>query len=210
MRSVNLLVDAIEQEFAEAEDRVERCAQLMADVGQELRLVPAGVLKALVELLKALARRVDVLRERAEFVAVGHRDLLRKVSGCNAIEPLVDLLHRRDNRPGYGVAERQRQDEARRARTRRPNPRRFVCRSGCIDPVHHVRLGPLTSGSSGVEPVGERRELGVLDLLRFAVRPSRVSSSTRVAMAMKREYSSRRRPSSATSSFATNAMRSRS
>ena len=47
----NLAVDAVEHEFAEAEDRIERRPQLMAHVGQELRLVPAGVLEALVELL---------------------------------------------------------------------------------------------------------------------------------------------------------------
>ena len=165
----NLAVDAVEQEFAETEDRVERRAQLVAHVGQELRLVPAGVLKAPVELLEALARRVDVLRERAEFVAVTHRDLLRKVSGCNTIEALVDLLHRHDDRPGYGVAQRQRQDEAREGERDDIDARRFVCGSACVDPVHHVRLGPIDElVRQSFEPVGERRQLGGLDLPRLA------------------------------------------
>ena len=141
----------------------------MAHVGQELRLVPAGVLKALVKLLQALARRVDVLRERAEFVAVAHNDLLRKVTGCNTIEPLVDLLHRRDDRPGYGVAQRQRQDEAGECERDDIDARRLVCGSACVDPVHHVRLGPVDElVRQSFKPVGERRQLGGLDLPRLA------------------------------------------
>jgi hypothetical protein len=38
-----------------------------------------------------------VLRERTEFVAVRHHDLLRKISGRHAIETLVDFLQRRNN-----------------------------------------------------------------------------------------------------------------
>ena len=53
----NFAIDAVEDEFAEAEDRIERRAQLVAHVRQELRLVPAGVLEALVELLQTLARQ---------------------------------------------------------------------------------------------------------------------------------------------------------
>jgi hypothetical protein len=46
----NLAVDAIKHQFAEAEDRIKRRPQLMAHVGQELRLVPTSVLETLVKL----------------------------------------------------------------------------------------------------------------------------------------------------------------
>ena len=184
----NFAVDAIEQEFAEAEDRIERRAQLMAHVRQELRLVPAGVLKAPVKLLQPLARRVDVLRERAKFVAVHHSDLLRKVTGCNTIEPLVDFLHRLDDRPGYGVAQAPASGRTRRARTRRHRRATFRMWLWLRDPVHHVRLGPVdelvrqasSRSASGASSV-------VWSCFASLVCPSRVSSSTRVAMAMKRD-----------------------
>ena len=46
----NVAVDAIKHQFAEAEDRIKRRPQLMAHIGQKLRLVPARVLETLVEL----------------------------------------------------------------------------------------------------------------------------------------------------------------
>ena len=46
----NFAVDAIKHQFAEAEDRIKRRPQLMAHVGQELRLVPTSILETLVEL----------------------------------------------------------------------------------------------------------------------------------------------------------------
>ncbi len=37
-----LAIDAVEQQLRVAQDRVERCAELVAHVGEELRLVLAG------------------------------------------------------------------------------------------------------------------------------------------------------------------------
>ena len=110
-----------------------------------------------------------MLRERTEFVAVRHHDLLRKVSGRYAIEALVDFLQRRDNGPGYRVAERQRQKKPPEGERDDIDSRCFICGSARIDPAHHVRLGPIDElVRQSLEPISERGQLRSLDLSRLA------------------------------------------
>jgi len=110
-----------------------------------------------------------VLRERAELVAVRHHDLLRKVTGRYAIETLVDFLHRRDNGPGYGVAEHQRQQKPAEGEPDDIDSGCFICGSARIDPAHHVRLGPIDElVRQSLEPISEGGQLRSLDLSRLA------------------------------------------
>ena len=87
-----LAVQAVGHHLGEAEDRVQRRAQLVAHVGEELRLGAARLLEARVQasssaaasrLMRSsrcelLAHVVHALRQRAELVAVGHGDALVK------------------------------------------------------------------------------------------------------------------------------------
>ena len=65
--------------------------------------------------------------------------------------------------------ERQRQKEPGEGERDDIDARCFVCGSACIDPIHHVRLGPIDElVRQSLEPVGEGRQLGSLDLSRLA------------------------------------------
>ena len=68
--------------------------------------------KLLVEAPELLAHPVDVGRQRAQLVAIDDMDALGEVAGRDLVEPRFDLLDRPDQRPGDGIAERQRQHDA--------------------------------------------------------------------------------------------------
>ena len=61
------------QQLGEPDHRVERRAQLVRHVRQELRLVAADRLELLVQAAQLVVHPVQVGRERAELVTVGHR-----------------------------------------------------------------------------------------------------------------------------------------
>jgi hypothetical protein len=57
----------------------------MTHVCEELRLVTAGLLKALVELLQLFAGRIDVRRKLSKFVPIRDLDTLGEVAGRQSI-----------------------------------------------------------------------------------------------------------------------------
>ena len=76
---VDLAEQPLAQHLREADDRVQRRAQLVRHVRQELRLVLAGGLELPVEALELVVHPVDVGRQRAELVAVRDVDVPREV-----------------------------------------------------------------------------------------------------------------------------------
>ena len=79
-----LLVEVAEHPLAqylrEPEDRVERGAELVGHVREELRLVLARRLERLVQAPELVVHPVHVGRERAQLVAVGDVDMAREVA----------------------------------------------------------------------------------------------------------------------------------
>jgi len=71
------------QELREADDRVQRRAQLVRHVGHELGLVAADSLELIVEPSELVVHPVQVHREGAQLVTVLHLDVSREVAGRN-------------------------------------------------------------------------------------------------------------------------------
>ena len=65
--------------LGQADDGVERRAQLVAHAGEELRLVPAERFELLVEPPELLAHPVDIGRQRAQLVTIDDMDALREI-----------------------------------------------------------------------------------------------------------------------------------
>ena len=131
---VERTVHAREERIGEPEDGGHRRPQLVADVGQEPRLRLAGPLERRVGLAEsrgqqpllieqrrqALARAVQIPRQRAELVAVRHLDALVEVAGRDVGQPALHLPDRQDERPREDEPEQQGDDDARRRRRRSP------------------------------------------------------------------------------------------
>src|SRR5499427_10157512 len=107
----HLAVDAVEEELGVAEDGVERRAELVAHVGEELRLVPAGQLQ-LPPLVLDLAEQARILdgqgrlgREGLEQLDDLRRELARRLADEDqAADDLVLTEERhREHRPIAGL-----------------------------------------------------------------------------------------------------------
>ncbi len=104
---VFLSVDFIRQHVGVAEHDVQRCADLMAHVGEKFRLYPrclqrivARVLQLALRVLDARRHLVDALRESDELVAAFHRASGREVAlrdSANRGRDLVDFLDHRSS-----------------------------------------------------------------------------------------------------------------
>ena len=82
---------ALVQHLREADDRVERRAQLVRHVGEELRLVAAGRLQLAVQPPQLVVHPVQVGGERAELVAIRNVDASGEVPGGDLCEAHVHL-----------------------------------------------------------------------------------------------------------------------
>ena len=99
------------QHLGEAENRVERRAQLVRHVREELALVPAHGLELAVQALELVVHLVDAAAEVAELVPVGDLHVAGEVAGGNPTQPSDDALDRPDERPREEVAEQEREDD---------------------------------------------------------------------------------------------------
>ena len=109
---VDLAEEPLAQHLREADDRVQRRAQLVRHVREELALVPARRLQLAVDAPQLVVHPVHVRAERAELVAVRHVEPPGEVAGGDLGEPRLRALDRADQRP--------REDRGRgRARARR-------------------------------------------------------------------------------------------
>ena len=111
-------VEPVAQHLGEAEDRVQRRAQLVAHVGEKLRLGDARLLQLRVErreLLRGrallgieareLARRgAELHGELAELVAVGHLDRAAEAPARELVQQAVRSGERPDQHPGNNEA----------------------------------------------------------------------------------------------------------
>ena len=111
---VELAEHLLAEHLREADDGVQRRAQLVRHVGQELRLVAARGLELPVEPPELVVHRVDVRGQRPELVAVRNLDRSGEVARGNAREARLHPPDGPDQRPRQDVAEQQGQDDARR------------------------------------------------------------------------------------------------
>jgi hypothetical protein len=124
------------QHLGEADDRVQRCAQLVGHRGQEVRLVLAGDLELSVDTLQLVARAVHPRGEPADLIPVRHLEPLCEVAGADLLEPFLGAAQRGDHGPREDQPEHNREQEAGRADADQEIPRcleRTVV--GCDDRV---------------------------------------------------------------------------
>ena len=121
-----LPIDAAEDHFIEAEDRVQRRPELVAHAGQEIGLGLAGLRELdverpllLVELVKLAAHPVHPAGQGAELVAIRHVDGRAEVAFRDLAEKGSGLADGNDERPG----DDEPQDEGEDDRRRREAPR---------------------------------------------------------------------------------------
>ena len=107
---VKLAEQAVLQHFGEADDRVERRAQLVRHVGQELGLVLARGLQLAIR-LSELARSSDSSRQQAHPARRGWEPRPRLENSPAAISAMRASIcsHRADDRRRNAIAEQQRQ-----------------------------------------------------------------------------------------------------
>ena len=91
---------------------VERSAQLVAHIGEELRLVLASRFNLLIETPQFLAHPIDVGRQRTQLVAIDDMDALGEIAGRNLVEPGFNFLDGTDQRPRDRIAEDQGEHDA--------------------------------------------------------------------------------------------------
>ena len=109
-RGRHLAIEIVEEHLREAEHRIHRRTQLVAHVGEKLRLRLArlrelfvqtselGCSAALfpVETLELLAHVVHPVRESAELVAIGHADPSAEVARRYLIKEALRVAHGKD------------------------------------------------------------------------------------------------------------------
>jgi hypothetical protein len=76
-------INVIEDELGVAENGIERRAQLVAHIGEKLRLVLAGQFQLLIKRAQLLAHPVDIGRQDAQLIAVGDVNAPRECAGSN-------------------------------------------------------------------------------------------------------------------------------
>ena len=156
------------QHLAVADHRVQRCAQLMAHIGEESRFVLARRFELFVELAQLLAGAVNVGGERAELVAVGDADALGEIALGDPAQPSLDLAERADQRPGNRAPEQQRQTDAADREQDHPQLGGAVGLVAGVDPGHHVGFGLVDQLiSQPLQAVRQRLRLLVLGLARL-------------------------------------------
>ncbi len=106
---VELAEHLLVQHLAEADDRVQRRAQLVRHRGQEVGLVAARRLELAVQPLELVAHPVHLRGEAADLVAVRDVEAPREVACGDLVEALLGAAQRRDDRPGEKEAERERE-----------------------------------------------------------------------------------------------------
>src|SRR5262249_19726395 len=80
------------QHLAHPDDGIERRAQFVAHIGQELRLVLARQFKLLIETPKFLTHSLDLCGQRTQFITVDDTNAWREVTGRDLAELCFDLL----------------------------------------------------------------------------------------------------------------------
>ena len=119
----------------------------------------------LVEPPELLAHPVHIVGQCAQLVTVDDMDALRKFAGRHLVEARLDLLDRPDQRPGDGIAERERQRDAAERERQHQRLRGGVVAGAGLDAGDHVRLGLVDElVGQALEPIGERA--GLLQLGR--------------------------------------------
>ena len=90
--------------LGQANDGVERRAQLVAHAGEKLRLVLACHLDLPIQMSQLFAHLVYICRQCAQLVTIGDVDALSEVTGRKPVKPCFDLLDRPNHRPRNGIA----------------------------------------------------------------------------------------------------------
>ena len=152
------------EQLGEADDRVQRRAQLVRDVREELGLVPTDGLELLVEAPQLVVHPVDVPGERSELVAVAHLEAPGEVAFCDLGEPYLGALDRADQRLRQDEAQQRGQQDARRA-----HPDEQVARAGVGAPVLGDEVVRLRAGPRR-QAVGDEAEV-VVDVDGLGQRP---------------------------------------
>ena len=146
-----LLVDVAEhpipQHLREAEDRVERCSQLVRHVREELRLVLAGRFELRVQAAELVVHPVDVGGKGTQLVAVHDVDVPGEIARRDRGQARSDPLDRADQRPREGDPQHEREDEGRRRNTDEQIPRALV--GGLVLGDQFVGLRPPGNGEHG-------------------------------------------------------------
>ena len=114
------------EHLAVADDGVQRRAELVGHVRQELRLVAAGRLELRVQAAELVVHAVHVRRQVAELVPVHDVDVPGEVARGDRGEVGVDLLDRPDHRPREDEPQHQGEDERREGHTEEEVPRAEV------------------------------------------------------------------------------------
>ena len=97
----------VAQHLREADDRVQRRAQFVRHVGEELGLVPTGLLELRVHAAELVVHPVDVRGQGSELVTVLDVHVPLEVPGRDRSEAPVDALDRSDQRPRQDEPQQQ-------------------------------------------------------------------------------------------------------
>ncbi len=84
------------QHLGETDHRIQRGAQLVRHVGEELRLVPARCLELPIQAAQLVVHPVEVRGEGTEFIAVGDIDVAREIARGDGLQPGVHFADRPD------------------------------------------------------------------------------------------------------------------
>ena len=93
---VQLAEHLLVQHLGEPDDRVQRRAQLVRHVREELRLVLARRLELPVDTSELVVHPVHVASQRAKLVTVGHVELAREIAGRDLFKALLGPSNRSD------------------------------------------------------------------------------------------------------------------
>ncbi len=144
---VQLAEHLLVQHLGEADDRVQRRAQLVRHRGQEVRLVPARGLQLLIQAPQLVAHPVHVGGECTDLVPVRHLHMPCEVAGRDRGQPPLRLPQRDEDRVGEEQPERESQEKAARAGTDQEIPRAAV--RAPVGRDERVRAGLGLPGEDG-------------------------------------------------------------
>ena len=159
---VQLAEHLLAQHLAEADDRVQRRAQLVRHVRQELRLVLARELELALHALQLVARAVHLRGEAADLVPVRDLEAAGEVAGADLVEPVLGAAERPHHRPREEQPEREREHEA-----GGPHADQEVARTGERAPVggdERIRAGTgLACARADLRNEGSHESVGAAE-----------------------------------------------
>jgi len=165
---IELTEETLQQYLREPNDRVERRAQLVRHVREELGLVAVRRLQVGVQPTELVVHAIDVRRQRPQLIAVVDADVAREIAGGDALDTGADRADRPDDREAQREAEDECKGEAQSSEREHDALRPRVGLAVVLDALHDIGLRSIHELTrEPLEPIGHGCDLRGLHALRL-------------------------------------------